>query len=36
VPTIIFVDPRGDEVQASRVVGYLGVSDFLDRVRQAL
>lgn len=36
VPTIIFLNPRGDEVQASRVVGYLGASAFLERVKQAL
>ena len=36
VPTIVFIDPQGDEVQASRVVGYLGASAFLERVKQAL
>ena len=36
VPTLIFINPQGDEVQASRVVGYLGASAFLERVEGAL
>jgi thiol:disulfide interchange protein DsbD len=36
VPTIVFIDPQGDEVQASRVVGYLGANEFLKRVERAL
>ena len=36
VPTIIFLNSQGDEVQPSRVVGYLGASKFLERVKRAL
>jgi thiol:disulfide interchange protein DsbD len=32
VPTIVFIDVQGREVQESRVVGYLGPDDFLQRV----
>ncbi len=36
VPTIIFINPQGDEVQPSRVVGYLNANEFLKRVERAL
>jgi len=36
VPTIIFLNPNGKEVQQGRVVGYLGAADFLDQVTVAL
>ena len=36
VPTIVFLDVRGREVQESRVVGYLGPDDFLQQVKRAL
>ena len=36
VPTIVFIDVQGREVQESRVVGYLGPDDFLQRVKRAL
>ncbi|MDA2923569.1 thioredoxin family protein [Acidobacteria bacterium AH-259-L09] len=36
VPTIIFIDAGGNEVQEARVVGYLGPDDFLRQVKRAL
>jgi thiol:disulfide interchange protein DsbD len=36
VPTIVFIDVQGKEVQESRVVGYLGPDDFLQQVKRAL
>jgi thiol:disulfide interchange protein DsbD len=36
VPTIVFIDVQGREVQESRVVGYLGPDDFLQQVKRAL
>ena len=36
VPTIVFINSRGDEVRASRVVGYLGASAFLKRIEGVL
>jgi len=36
VPTIVFIDVQGREVQESRVVGYLGPDDFLQKVKRAL
>lgn len=35
VPTIVFIDVQGREVQESRVVGYLGPDDFLQQVKRA-
>jgi len=36
VPTLVFIDVQGREVQESRVVGYLGPDDFLQQVKRAL
>ena len=36
VPTLVFIDVQGMEVQESRVVGYLGPDDFLQQVKRAL
>ncbi len=36
VPEIHFLDPRGDEIQEARVIGFLGPEDFLRRVERAL
>jgi len=36
VPTIVFIDVQGREVQEARVVGYLGPEDFLQQVKRAL
>jgi thiol:disulfide interchange protein DsbD len=36
VPTIVFLNPSGDEVKASRVIGYLPPAEFLDRVREVM
>lgn len=36
VPTIVFINSQGEEVRASRVVGYLGASAFLKRIEGAL
>ena len=36
VPTIVFIDAQGNEVQEARVVGYLGPHDFLQQVKRAL
>ena len=33
VPTLVFLDSHGQEVQQARVVGYLGARAFLERVR---
>ncbi len=36
VPTIVFIDAQGNEVQAARVIGYLSPDNFLRQVRRAL
>lgn len=36
VPTIVFLDERGEEVKSARVVGYLPPRQFLERVRDVL
>ena len=36
VPEIHFLDPRGDEIQEARVIGFLGPEDFLRHVERAL
>ncbi len=36
VPTLVFIDVEGREVQESRVVGYLAPDDFLEQVKRAL
>jgi len=35
VPTIVFLDPEGREVEAARVVGFMQAKPFLERVRLA-
>ena len=36
VPTIVFIDAQGNEVQAARVIGYLSPDNFLQQVERAL
>jgi thiol:disulfide interchange protein DsbD len=36
VPTIVFIDKKGDEYLASRVVGYLSPKEFVDRAKPVL
>jgi thiol:disulfide interchange protein DsbD len=36
VPTIVFVDKKGQEVLSSRVVGYLPPKEFIEKARPVL
>ncbi|MBF8293464.1 MAG: thiol:disulfide interchange protein DsbD [Bacteroidetes bacterium] len=36
VPTIVFIDKRGQEVASSRVVGYLPPKEFIEKVKPVL
>ena len=36
VPTVVFIGTQGNEVEDTRVVGYVGPSAFLERVKRAL
>ncbi len=36
VPEVIFLDPNGNEVPQTRIIGYMGPEDFLGRVKRAV
>jgi thiol:disulfide interchange protein DsbD len=35
VPTVVFLEPSGQEVQSARVVGFLPPEPFLERMKSA-